>query len=349
MSAGALLELLMIMKFLQTLKKYQIWFWPVLAAVLFGLVWWLMSYAKVDEAMVKSIENARVTSFFIKNNFYLGWVLAALSMCGAYLLMALLRIFDKLKVLWLVILTIVANFLPWLVLAVQLIYFEQSYADLIKALIAYSAWPAVVASITVLGLGLVCVVLGDKENINKAIAWWLVLCVLLAVSLRVTVLLDRSCAWFDDQSRNQCYQWSAVQASRLEGCERIADSVFTGMNSNPARDRCYLQIAKTVGKLEACDQIKGGLMSYSREECLQAVAKIFSDPRACLGLKELAQIRCQMSVLLSIKPEMIIELDRELSTTSNAARRVELKAKRAAMYEAMSDERKLEFDKLKNN
>lgn len=80
-------------------------------------------------------------------------------------------------------------------------------------------------------------------------------------------LLETTCPLLDDA--DHCYQSAAVQSGDDDGCDKILGQGFTG--SNPPKDKCFLQIAENTGDISACDRIEGGMMSYSKEECLSAV------------------------------------------------------------------------------
>lgn len=68
---------------------------------------------------------------------------------------------------------------------------------------------------------------------------------------------------------DHCYQAAAVQEAKPDDCAKVAGEGFTG--SNPPKDKCFLQIAENTGDPTVCDGIEGGFMSYSKEECLDAV------------------------------------------------------------------------------
>lgn len=70
---------------------------------------------------------------------------------------------------------------------------------------------------------------------------------------------------------DHCYQAAAVQEAEPETCEKVSGKDFKF--SNPPKDKCYLQIAQNTGDPSVCEKIEGGMMSYSSEECLDAVFK----------------------------------------------------------------------------
>lgn len=68
---------------------------------------------------------------------------------------------------------------------------------------------------------------------------------------------------------DHCYQAAAVQENNPDDCANVKGEGFTG--TNPPKDKCHLQIAENTGDPTVCDGIEGGFMSYSKEECLDAV------------------------------------------------------------------------------
>lgn len=80
-------------------------------------------------------------------------------------------------------------------------------------------------------------------------------------------LIGATCEYLDDQ--DHCYQSAAVQNGNPEDCEKVKGEGFSG--SNPPKDKCYLQIAENTADAEVCDQIEGGIMSYTKEGCVEGV------------------------------------------------------------------------------
>lgn len=331
-----------LMKWREWYKKYEVWCWPVLAGLIVTSLWLAILLVNgPDLEMVKMIENGLVKTWFERYGLYLGLVANLISIFLSYVGLALLKVSKKLERRWWVLAWVLVAFMPWLLLANQLLYGEVAYSDPVKGGLAYAALPSQwsVLVLIVVASGYWIWQVGKWRRLPELAK---ILTVLLIVWLgyqglglswgRLNYL---SCGLVNSRQQDQCYQWAAIQASELEWCERITGAVFVGLPANPMRDKCYLQIAKTVGKLEACDQIKGGLMSYSREECLQAIVKNFADPRACERLQDLEAIRCQMALLIDLKPEKIEQLEVEIGSTKDLARREELKARLAAMKKVL--------------
>ncbi|TSC79226.1 MAG: Uncharacterized protein G01um101425_726 [Candidatus Peregrinibacteria bacterium Gr01-1014_25] len=76
------------------------------------------------------------------------------------------------------------------------------------------------------------------------------------------------------EDSDHCYQAVAVQEEQPEDCSKI--------EFGPPRDKCHLMIAENTGDPTACDGMEGGMMGYSKEECLAGVWKNHM-PDDCAG------------------------------------------------------------------
>ena len=103
----------------------------------------------------------------------------------------------------------------------------------------------------------------------------------------------------------------AIQEGQVEECEKIEGKKFVG--SNPPRDKCYLIIAENTGDLSACDQIKGGLMSYTREECILGASIKFLDPSGCQKLAGADKTECVSQIGSKLNPGAVIEIDDQIA------------------------------------
>lgn len=166
-------------------------------------------------------------------------------------------------------------------------------------------------------------------------------------------LMAVACDFFPDG--DHCYQSAAVQEADPYGCEKVSGKNFkTG--SNPPRDKCYLQIAENTGNFDACDKIKGGLMSYTREECIIGAAVKNDDPTGCRKLKGADLAECKQQVGGSITTDKLSEITEEVENAKAAAgadpddkdaqkKLADLKAKQDALFEFASDGTKGQYFK----
>ncbi|MDO8468215.1 MAG: hypothetical protein Q7S29_00455 [Candidatus Peribacter sp.] len=116
---------------------------------------------------------------------------------------------------------------------------------------------------------------------------------------------------------DHCYQAAAIQEGQVEECENIKGEGFKG--SNPPRDKCYLLIAENTGDYSACDQIKGGLMSYTREECILGAAVKHADPDGCRKLSGSAFQKCKEGVGESITTDGLKNISEEVEAAKSEA------------------------------
>jgi hypothetical protein len=98
--------------------------------------------------------------------------------------------------------------------------------------------------------------------------------------------LESTCSFSPDE--DHCYQAAAVQGSEPDTCEKVKGEGFKG--TNPPKDKCFLQIAENTGDPSVCDSIEGGMMSYTQEECLDAVFRSHTVD-ACKDAED--QIKCR--------------------------------------------------------
>ncbi|PIR48899.1 hypothetical protein COU80_01815 [Candidatus Peregrinibacteria bacterium CG10_big_fil_rev_8_21_14_0_10_55_24] len=128
-------------------------------------------------------------------------------------------------------------------------------------------------------------------------------------------LMAVTCDFLPDA--DHCYQAAAIQAGQVEECEKIEGEGFQG--SNPPRDKCYLLIAENTGDYGACDQIRGGPMSYTREECILGAAVKQSDPAGCKKLSGSSFEQCKEQVGGNITAESLEEITKQVEAAKSEA------------------------------
>lgn len=115
---------------------------------------------------------------------------------------------------------------------------------------------------------------------------------------------------------DHCYQAAAVQSADPYGCEKVEGEGFKG--SNPPRDKCYLQIAENTGDYSACDYIKGGLMSYTKEQCILGAAIAHDDPVGCRKLTGADFENCRKEVGGSITTDKLADMAEQIEKAKSA-------------------------------
>jgi len=166
-------------------------------------------------------------------------------------------------------------------------------------------------------------------------------------------LIEFSCLFSDDASH--CYQSAAVQNSDPNGCEKVTPPAGFTM-SNPPQDKCYLQIAQNTGDYSICKKIKGGIGSYSEEECILGIVKRKGDPLGCKELTGVAFEDCKKEFGGTITPDKLKTLDEEIDalkstvgsdpSDADAKKRLDaLLKEREGLLGVISDENKQQYQK----
>lgn len=82
-----------------------------------------------------------------------------------------------------------------------------------------------------------------------------------------------------------CSQEAAVQSDVADNCDKVAQKEeFKALGSNPPRDKCVVMVAANNEDPAKCDNVKGGTMSYTKEDCLKAISDTAHDPATCSKL-----------------------------------------------------------------
>jgi hypothetical protein len=89
------------------------------------------------------------------------------------------------------------------------------------------------------------------------------------------------------------------------------------MGSNPPQDKCYLMEAQNTGDLSACDKIKGGLMSYTREECILEASVANEDASGCQKLSGTDKANCVNELQPLMTPDKVLEVDSQIEILQN--------------------------------
>lgn len=155
---------------------------------------------------------------------------------------------------------------------------------------------------------------------------------------------------------DHCYQGAGVQEGDFAECEKIKGEKFKSGGSNPPRDKCYLMIAENTGNLEACKHIRGGLMSYTQEECILGASIKNELPGGCKLLFGSAASECRSQLSKVIDPYKVLEVDKQIgdlqeylkggSDPELAKQLAGLEAKRQDMIDVLTKANKAEYEKL---
>jgi len=105
-----------------------------------------------------------------------------------------------------------------------------------------------------------------------------------------------------------CRQEASVEANNEKDCDNIGQKAeYAKFGSNPPQDKCYMMVAANQQDPAACDRIKGGVGSYSKEECLDGIAKTATSPDTCGKLTGQAASTCASNVSTGLQAQIQAE------------------------------------------
>lgn len=291
--------------------------WPLLTFILFALAFFLIYIGGRSSLAleIRDISNQKILKIFSDWTPYFGIVFAFLSYIIYLLLVGIKHLVRLKKFMIINPFLLAASVLPWYFFARQLVYFEPRYTDIARAIISFVGEPLL--SVSVFGLVLAALwlfillirfILNRNKTKEASLAVLLFFCPFLLTGC-LGQLQAVVCDFLPDS--DHCWQGAGVQEGKSEECEKIKGEGFVG--SNPPRDKCYLLIAENTGDLSACDQIKGGLMSYTREECLLGAAVKNLDPSGCQKLSGEEKSECVSRISPKLDPGAVIEIDDQIA------------------------------------
>ncbi len=327
---------------------------PLLFAFIFAFLFYYFSITQTPTT--GEITSDEIVNIFENYSKFFGIGLAFLSTIIAYFLILIKKLIGigKLKILNVVV--VLLSYLPWLIFAVQLLYYENQYTNIAKAIIFYTGAPMFYSSIIVFSLSGVWL-LFEIFNILRKKAFILPIIIFLPVFSLTSCIGDIQyilCGTVMDS--DHCFQGSAVQESNPDRCKEIKGKDFEGMGSNPPKDKCYLLIAENTGNQDLCDEIEGGMMSYTKEECFKSVAEKFENPLACEKMSGSDKENCINSLRSKIDALKVIDVDNQLDTLKEELEKdpddanlkkqyEELEKKRVAMINILSEEEKKTYER----
>ncbi|MDD4352057.1 MAG: hypothetical protein PHU71_03705 [Candidatus Gracilibacteria bacterium] len=327
---------------------------PVLLWLVFSLVFFVNSQGIIPR---ETISKQIILELFTKYSVYTGLLFGLISMLIAYLLFLLKKLpkLGQSKLLYPVIMMLAVA--PWYFLGRQLVYFENRYTDFAKATIDFLGTPLLASSKFMFLLALLWIVifliLKNKHllGLGKSV---LVLFMIMCLGGCIGEFEIFACYLLPDS--DHCYQDAAVQTGDSADCAKIKGADFAAGGSNPPRDKCYLRIAENTGDLSACDQIEGGLMSYTKEECLLGASVKHNNPSGCKELTGSARQQCINAVGPNIEAGQVLEVDEqikvleaELANSPDEGLQAQLdglKVKRQDMLDVLPGSTKSEYQEL---
>lgn len=119
-----------------------------------------------------------------------------------------------------------------------------------------------------------------------------------------------SCGFISDgKNQAHCYQQAALQKNDETLCDKAPQAdEFKKAGSNPPQDKCYYMVAQNKQNPQICKKIKGGLLSYSMEECIDKTVEI--------GEKTINEKLTKAQNGEKLSPEELQKIQTDLSTYS---------------------------------
>ncbi|HOX61172.1 MAG TPA: hypothetical protein PLV72_04175 [Candidatus Magasanikbacteria bacterium] len=290
---------------------------PLIAFFLIGLVY-MAVYAYL-KPVATDIVNTTIAKIFKNYGMYFGWLFALISMIAMYVLYLVKKIvrLGKFQIVNSIIL--LASLMPWYMLADELLHHEKRYTDIGRGLITYVGAPLywmvwIVAGFALLWFTVVLLVkLLKKKNLaSKTILILFIITAPVLLTGCVGDIMGIVCDFLPDA--DHCLQGAAVQEGDDSGCEKISGEKFKDVGSNPPRDKCYLQIAENTGNLEACKKIKGGPMSYDKDECILNTALAYENPAGCKMLSGANKSKCLAEFGARTTYDKVLAVDDQIQT-----------------------------------
>ena len=152
---------------------------------------------------------------------------------------------------------------------------------------------------------------------------------------------------------DHCFQNAGMQTGEVAECEKIAGTKFKGTGSNPPRDKCVMNVAANTYNYDLCKQCKGGLMSYTPEDCYLEVAEKNVDPSGCKMLSGALKQKCFGDVGSKIHVDDVLGVDQQIDELKKVlkdapdkgleAQLKGLETKRQDLVDVLSPDKKKEY------
>jgi hypothetical protein len=159
----------------------------------------------------------------------------------------------------------------------------------------------------------------EKPSIISQTAKLLVIGVLLLTSEGCTLVSSgESLACMVAPDSAHCYQDEAVSSGDPDICDKIIQPAkFKDMDSNPPKDKCYLMVAQNTGNLDACDKIKGGMLSYTVDQCVLEASIENENASGCQKLSGTSKAKCVSELGPLMTADKVMEVDSQIEILQN--------------------------------
>lgn len=220
----------------------------------------------------------------------------------------------------------------YLALGIELIHYEVRYTVMAIAVIFFVGFPLYYASVTTLVLIFLVYLFSmfrkksvsvEEDKKPSAVPGSTMAAILLCLALPFVLSGCSIISWLegnvcDVTTDPHCFQGEAVDAGDADECAKVTQPAdFKSVGSNPPKDKCYMMVAENTGDLEACNKIKGGMYSYTREECLLEASVANENPSGCQMLTGSDRQKCIETLGPKITPEKVLDVDSQIELINN--------------------------------
>ena len=159
----------------------------------------------------------------------------------------------------------------------------------------------------------------EKPNIISTASKLLVIGALLLTSEGCTLFSGTeslACKLAPDSAH--CYQDEAVSSGDPDICDKIIQPAkFKDMGSNPPKDKCYLMVAQNTGNLDVCEKIKGGMLSYTIDQCVLEASIENQNASGCQKLSGASKTQCVSTLGPLMTADKVMEVDSQIEILQN--------------------------------
>ncbi len=143
----------------------------------------------------------------------------------------------------------------------------------------------------------------------------------------VGTIEELGCGFVSGKDQDHCYQDAAKRKDSFDTCGKIKAETFSALEGPATRDKCYLQVAEQKRDPSGCEKIEGGMISYTKEECVNSIFE-----------KDMTDLQEKMDAAKD-DPELEAQVTKEQQ---------ELADKMQKFYQMLSDINKSQYDMQKS-
>ena len=279
-------------------------------------------------SLVPSIRNygssgvSQMQNIFHTWGLFIGLGFGLISWFVSLILFGLLKIVRLAKYSWTHLIMLLIVYSAYFAFATELLYYENRFSAMAISIIFFVGYPLYYASIAALVLIFIIYLLPAIFFRIKKIPSSTVNTIILILTLSTMPFFLSGCSLLSGltsvgcdilSDSTHCPQEVAVSGGEADNCAKVQQpEQFKDVGSNPPQDKCYLMVAQNTGNLDACNKIKGGWMSYTREECILETSIDSENPSGCKLLSGSDREQCIEKLGPKITVEKVLDVDNQI-------------------------------------